>query len=84
MDKRSEVALSDESSESQLELSMMISTYGVPNQIEVTSSPQSLTEDQLGKLRKDMRSKRFRPKLVNGLAAEAPHSMLYDQPTPKG
>lgn len=84
MDKRSEVALSDESSESQLELSMMISTYGVPNQIEVTSSPQSLTEDQLGKLRKDMRSKRFRPKLVNGLAAEAPHSILYDQPTPKG
>lgn len=84
MNKVPEVALSDESSEPQLELTMMISTYGVPNQIEVTSSPQSLTDDQLGNLRKDMRSKRFRPKLVDGLAAEAPHSMLYEQPTPKG
>jgi tetratricopeptide (TPR) repeat protein len=84
MDKSPEAVLSDKSSESQLELSMMISTYGVANQIEVTSSPQSLTENQLSKLRRDMRSKRFRPRLVNGLAAEAPHSMLYDQPTPKG
>ncbi len=84
MDKDPDVAQSSESSETQLELSMMISSYGVPNKIEVTSSPQSLTEDELGDLRKAVRNKRFRPKLVDGLAAEAPHSMLYDQPTPQG
>lgn len=84
MDKDPDVAQSSKSSETQLELSMMISSYGVPNKIEVTSSPQSLTEDELGDLRKAVRNKRFRPKLVDGLAAEAPHSMLYDQPTPQG
>ena len=70
--------------ETQLELSMMISTYGVPKDIEVANPPESFTDKELDDLRKDVRKKRFRPKLVNGLAADAPHSMTYNQPTPKG
>ena len=63
---------------------MIISSYGVPLKIDVANAPQSLTDQMLRDVRKTIRTKRFRPKLVDGLAAESPYSMLYDQPTPKG
>lgn len=82
MDKQS--LHSSETTEPQLELSMIISSYGVPLKIDVANAPQSLTDQMLRDVRKTIRTKRFRPKLVDGLAAESPYSMLYDQPTPKG
>jgi tRNA A37 threonylcarbamoyladenosine dehydratase len=82
MDK--EVQHKNDPKESQLELSMLISPYGVPVEIEVANAPQALTDKMLRDVRRELRDKRFRPKLVDGLAAEASLSMMYDQPTPKG
>ena len=84
MNKGGQATQADETEDAQLELSMMISTYGVPNDIEVANPPESFTDKELSDLRKDVRSKRFRPKLVNGLPADAPYSMTYNQPTPQG
>ena len=84
MNKDGQATQADETEDAQLELSMMISTYGVPNDIEVANPPESFTDKELSDLRKDVRSKRFRPKLVNGLPADAPYSMTYNQPTPQG
>ena len=78
------MALGDQPTESQLELTMIISTYGVPNTIEVLNPPESLSKDALRDIVKDTRGKRFRPKLASGLAEEAPYRMLYDKPIPKG
>ena len=84
MTKSTPMAAGDQPTESQLELAMTISTYGVPNNIEVVNPPESLSKEALRDIRRDTRGKRFRPKLVNGLAEEAPYRMLYDQPIPKG
>jgi len=84
MTKSPPMAAGDQPTESQLELAMTISTYGVPNNIEVVNPPESLSKEALRDIRRDTRGKRFRPKLVNGLAEEAPYRMLYDQPIPKG
>ena len=84
MTKSPPMAAGDQPTESQLELAMIISIYGVPNNIEVANPPESLSEEALRDIRRDTRGKRFRPKLVNGLAEEAPYRMLYDQPIPKG
>ena len=84
MTKSPPMAAGDQPTESQLELAMIISIYGVPNSIEVANPPESLSKEALRDIRRDTRGKRFRPKLVNGLAEEAPYRMLYDQPIPKG
>ena len=84
MTKSPPMAAGDQPTESQLELAMIISIYGVPNNIEVVNPPESLSKEALRDIRRDTRGKRFRPKLVNGLAEEAPYRMLYDQPIPKG
>jgi hypothetical protein len=84
MTKSPPMAAGDQPTESQLELAMIISIYGVPNNIEVANPPESLSKEALRDIRRDTRGKRFRPKLVNGLAEEAPYRMLYDQPIPKG
>ena len=84
MTKSPPMAAGDQPTESQLELAMTISTYGVPNNIEVVNPPESLSKEASRDIRRDARGKRFRPKLVNGLAEEAPYRMLYDQPIPKG
>ena len=84
MTKSTPMAAGDQPTESQLELVMIISTYGVPNNIEIVNPPESLSKEAWRDIRRDTRGKRFRPKLVNGLAEEAPYRMLYDQPIPKG
>lgn len=84
MAKSPPMAPDDQPTESQLELAMIISTYGVPNNIEVVNPPEGLSKAALRDIRRDTRVKRFRPKLVNGLAEEAPYRMLYDLPIPKG
>jgi len=84
MTKSPPMAAAGEPTESQLELAMIISTYGVPNSIEMVNPPEGLSEEAQREIIKDARGKRFRPKLVNGLAEEAPYRVLYDQPTPKG
>ena len=84
MTKSPPMAAGDQPTESQLELAMIISIYGVPNNIEIANPPESLSKEALRDIRRDTRAKRFRPKLVNGLAEEAPYRMLYDQPIPKG
>ena len=84
MTKTPEKVKPEDTAESKLELSMIISTYGIPNKIKVANPPQSFTVKEMNDLRKDVRSRRFRPKLVDGLAADAPYSMTYNQPTPQG
>lgn len=68
----------------QLEVSVTISAYGVPQDIEVLGDTENLSKEQLGSLRRQVSGQRFRPKLLDGKAEAAPHIVFYDLPAPKG
>jgi len=70
-------------SETQLQVSMLISEYGVPQNIAVQDPPDDLSADQLQALRREINNQRFRPRLVAGETQPAEHIIFYDKPAPK-
>ena len=70
--------------ETQLQVSMMVSEYGVPQDIAV-QDPASMTcpAEQLQALRREINNQRFRPRLVAGETEPAEHIIFYDKPAPQ-
>ena len=73
-----------ETSAEQLAVSVMVSAFGVPQDIEVLGDTENLSKEQLGSLRRKVSGQRFRPKLLDGKGEAAPHTVFYDVPAPKG
>jgi tetratricopeptide (TPR) repeat protein len=72
------------SSETQLQVSMMVSENGVPQDIAVQDPAENLSSDQLQALRREINNQRFRPRLIAGQAEPAEHIIFYDKPAPQG
>ncbi len=78
MDKDS----ASDSAPQQMEVRMTVSAYGVPKGIEVDED-SDISKPQLQALRRNVSNMRFRPRLQNGIAEEAPYKSLYAVPAPK-
>jgi tetratricopeptide (TPR) repeat protein len=65
------LGLDEKSPEIDLQVSMVVSKSGVPGKMEVLNPPENFTKNQIRAVYKDLRSKRFRPKLVDGETTES-------------
>jgi len=70
-------------SETQLQVSMMVSENGVPQNIAVQDPAEDLSDEQLQALRREINNQRFRPRLIAGQAEPAEHIVFYDKPAPQ-
>ena len=70
-------------SETQLQVNMMVSEFGVPQDIAVQDPAADLSSEQLQALRKEINSQRFRPRLIAGQTEPAEHIIFYDKPAPQ-
>jgi tetratricopeptide (TPR) repeat protein len=70
-------------SETQLQVSMMVSENGVPQDIAVQDPTENLSSDQLQALHREINNQRFRPRLIAGQAEPAEHIIFYDKPAPQ-
>jgi len=66
----------------QMEVRITVSAYGVPQGIEVDENTE-ISKPQLQALRRNVSNMRFRPRLQNGIAEDAPYKSLYAVPAPK-
>jgi tetratricopeptide (TPR) repeat protein len=64
----------------ELEISVTISEYGVPKNIEVLNAPENLDKKTHRKIINDIRGTRYRPKLINGQAISS--SIIFPYPSP--
>ena len=83
MDKSSQPDVAEGPSDAQLEVSMMVSEFGVPQNIAVVGPSADLSKEQLQALRKEVKNQRFRPRLAAGQAEQAEHVIFYDKPAPQ-
>ena len=70
-------------SETQLQVNMMVSKFGVPQDIAVQDPAADLSSEQLQALRKEINNQRFRPRLIAGQTEPAEHIIFYDKPAPQ-
>ena len=70
-------------SETQLQVNMMVSEFGVPQDIAVQDPAADLSSEQLQALRKEINNQRFRPRLIAGQTEPAEHIIFYDKPAPQ-
>ena len=54
-----------------LQVSMIVSKAGVPRKMEILNPPEDINKTEVQAIFKDIRSKRFRPKLVDGETIES-------------
>ena len=85
MDKKlnSVTTLEGELSETQVQVKLTVSDFGVPFNIAVIDPLEDLSKEQLQALRKEVNQQRFRPRLNSGKTEEAELTIFYDKPTPK-
>ena len=85
MDKKlnSVTTLEEELSETQVQVKLTVSDFGVPFNIAVLDPLNDLSKEQLQALRKEVNQQRFRPRLNSGKTEEAELTIFYDKPTPK-
>ena len=50
---------------------MIVSKSGVPGNMEIIDPPESITKNAIRAIFKDIRGKRYRPKLVDGETTES-------------
>ena len=55
----------------ELKVSMVVSKAGVPGKVEILNPPENISKTEVRAILKDIRSKRFRPRLVDGETAES-------------
>jgi tetratricopeptide (TPR) repeat protein len=67
----------------QMEVSLTVTPYGVPKNIQLVDTSADVTEKQLRALRRALGSQRFRPRIQNGDTQEAAHQLFYPVPLPK-
>ena len=75
--------LEEELSETQVQVKLTVSDFGVPFNIAVLDPLEDLSKEQLQALRKEVNQQRFRPRLNSGKTEEAELTIFYDKPTPK-
>lgn len=85
MDKQpnSVAVVPEELSATQLQVNLMVSEFGVPQNIAVLDPLEELSKEQLQALRKEVNKQRFRPRLNLGKTEQAEMTIFYDKPTPK-
>ena len=85
MDKKlnSVTTLEEELSETQVQVKLTVSDFGVPFNIAVLDPLEDLSKEQLQALLKEVNQQRFRPRLNSGKTEEAELTIFYDKPTPK-
>mgnify|MGYP002636613941 FL=1 len=66
-----------ETADVDFEISMAISESGTPNDIEILNPPEELDKKVRRTIFKDIRAKRFRPKLVGGEATTSTITFSY-------
>jgi hypothetical protein len=66
-----------------MEVSLTVTPYGVPKNIQLVDTSADVTEKQLRALRRALGSQRFRPRIQNGDTQEAAHQLFYPVPLPK-
>jgi tetratricopeptide (TPR) repeat protein len=57
--------------DSDLQISMVVSKLGVPRKMEIINPPENISKNQIRAIYKDIRTKRFRPRLVDGKTTES-------------
>ena len=60
-----------ESPQQDLQVAMTVTKTGMPIKMEILNPPESITKAEIRSILKDIRSKRFRPKLVEGITTES-------------
>lgn len=78
------LGLDKKSPEIDLQVSMVVSKSGVPGKMEILNPPENFTKNQIRAVYKDLRSKRFRPKLVNGETTESSIIFPYSSKQTQG
>jgi len=62
-----------------LQVSMVISKAGVPGKMEILNPPENISKNEVRAILKKIRSKRFRPRLVDGETTES--SIVFPYPS---
>jgi tetratricopeptide (TPR) repeat protein len=67
-----------------LQVSMVVSKTGVPGKLEILNPPENISKNQIRAIYKDIRSKRFRPRLVEGETTESSIVFPYSSKQTQG
>jgi tetratricopeptide (TPR) repeat protein len=67
-----------------LQVSMVVSKAGVPREMELLNPPENFTKNQIRAIYKDIRSKRFRPRLVEGETTKSSIVLPYSSKQTQG
>ena len=70
--------------ENDLQVSMVVSKAGVPGKMEILNPPENISKNQIRAILKDIRSKRFRPRLVDGETIESSIIFPYSSKQTQG
>jgi len=79
--KKAQKATLSENQPVNVQVSMLISEGGVASGFYLTDEAESLSDDEMKRLKKYFRSKRFRPRIVEHQAQESTHTVNYERPT---
>jgi tetratricopeptide (TPR) repeat protein len=67
-----------------LQVSMVVSKAGVPKKMELLNPPENISENEIRAIYKDIRKKRFRPRLVEGETTESSIVLPYSSKQSQG
>ena len=67
-----------------LQVSMTVTKTGVPIKMEILNPPENITKSEVRSILKDIRSKRFRPRLVDGITTESKIVFPYSSKKTQG
>jgi len=70
--------------EQELQVSMVVSKAGVPGKMEILNPPENISKNEVRAILKDIRSKRFRPRLVDGETTESSIVFPYSSKQTQG
>ncbi|MDG1819291.1 MAG: tetratricopeptide repeat protein [Porticoccaceae bacterium] len=73
-----------EPQEKNLQVSMTVTKTGVPIKMEILNPPENITKSEIRSILKDIRSKRFRPRLVDGITTESKFVLPYSSKKTQG
>ena len=73
-----------ESPQQDLQVAMTVTKTGMPIKMEILNPPESITKAEIRSILKDIRSKRFRPKLVEGITTESSIVFPYSSKQTQG
>ena len=78
------LTLDKKSPHEDLRVSMVVSKAGVPRKMEILNPPENISKNQIRAIYKDLRSKRFRPRLVEGETTESSIVFPYSSKQTQG